>query len=390
MTVEIVFCEGWDPATRSIAHPLPEAVARERDAAGEQYAIVFMDERPLVLVEIGWAAHHAAVWYFDEQARRDRELVFRRWPRRAARAAVRPAVGPRTGEPRVPHRRAGVAPAVLARDVRGGRLADGVVAQLGRAGARGALGPPDAGLRAVDAGRRRPRPGDHGARPGRLDPAAELAAELPWRPPLPLRPRQLDDTFEKGARFELDDGAAVTVELATGGVLRLPSGRLVVGDPDPWLHEVVPFEETVPPGEYPLHLSVVRFADSPDHTRVAACALWVSDRPTTSWNNAWREGEHPLRLGDGELLRGRRGRGPGRARRRGGGGAAYEDLIEDAYDEMSGWAHELAGPGDANLITVSSGWGDGSYPVWVGRDEDGELTCFVVDFLVLAAATRLG
>lgn len=389
MTVEIVFCAGWDPATRSIAHPLPEAVARERDAAGEPYAIVFMDERPLVLVEIGWAAHHAAVWYFDEQARRDRELVFRRWPGErlvllsARRWAHEPAsLEFRTDEPewRRPYWRATYA-------------ADGSRTVSSRNWDGPGLEVPSVHPM-PDFGRWTPVVGDLGPvttapDPAGFDPAAELAAEPPWRPPLPLRPRQLDDTFEKGARFELDDGAAVTVELATGGVLRLPSGRLVVGDPDPWLHEVVPFEETVPPGEYPLHLSVVRFADSPDHTRVAACALWVSDRPTTSWNNAWREGEHPLRLGDGEFFG--VGVDAGRVALVDAAEApAYEDLIEDAYDEMSGWAHELAGPGDANLITVSSGWGDGSYPVWVGRDEDGELTCFVVDFLVLAAATRLG
>lgn len=383
MTVQIVYCAGWDPATRSIVHPLPAAVARERDAAGEQYAILFMGERPLVLVEISWAAHHAAVWYFDEQGRRDRELVFRRWPgERLVLLSARQWVHDpaslefRADEPewRRPYWRASYEP-------------DG-----SRTVSSGNWDGPGLEVPSVhpvpDFGHWTPVVGDLGPVTTRPDPADDEPAEPPWHPPLPLRPRQLDDTFEKGARFELDDGAAVTVELTTGGVLRMPSGRLVVGDPDPWLHEVVPFTETVPPGEYPVQLALVRFADSPDHTRVVACALWVSDRPTASWNNAWREGEHPLRLGDGEFFG--VGVDAGRVALVDAAVApAYEDMIEDAYDEMSGWAHELAGPGDANLITVSSGWGDGSYPVWVGRDADGELTCFVVDFLVLAGARRL-
>jgi hypothetical protein len=385
VTVQIVYCAGWDPATRSIVHPLPESVARERDAAGEQYAIVFMGERPLVLVEICWAAHHAAVWHFDEQGRRDRELVFRRWPgeRLVLLSAHQWAYDPASlefhaGEPawRRPRWRASYEP-------------DG--SRTVRAGNWDGPGLEVPSVHPVpDFGHWAPVTGDLGPVTTAPDPAGdEPEGEPPWRPPMPLRPRQLDDTFEKGTRFELDDGAAVTVELTTGGVLRMPSGRLVVGDPDPWLHEVVPFTETVPPGEYPLQLSVVRFADSPDHTRVAACALWVSDRPTASWNNAWREGEHPLLLGDGEFFG--VGVDAGRVALVDAAVApAYEEMIEDAYDEMSGWAHELPGPGDANLITVSSGWGDGSYPVWVGRDDDGELTCFVVDFLVLARARRLG
>lgn len=382
MTVEIVYCAGWDPVRRSIVDALPEAVARERDAAGDQYAFVLTGERPLVLVEVCWAAHHASVWYFDEQDRRHRQLEFRRWPDErllllnARQWAYEPAnLEFNKDEPewRRSSWRARYAPD-------GSRTISGHWAGPDLEVATDHPVPEFGEWAAVV--------GDLGPLTVRADPpAADPAAEPPWRPPMPLRPRQLDETFEGGARFELDDGADVTVELVSGGRLRLPSGRLIVADPDPWLHEVVPFEETVVPGEYPLQLSVVRFADSPEHTRVAACALWVSDRPTATWNNAWRDGEHPLLLGDGEFFG--VGVDAGRVALVDVAVAAdFAKTIEDAYDDMDGWAHELTGS-FANLITVSSGWGDGAYPVWVGRDEGGALTCFVVDFLVLAAARRL-
>ncbi|WP_378967557.1 DUF4241 domain-containing protein [Paractinoplanes rhizophilus] len=38
---------------------------------------------------------------------------------------------------------------------------------------------------------------------------------------------------------------------------------------------------------------------------------------------------------------------------------------------------------EANVITVSSGWGDGVYPTFVGRAADGHVTAFVTDFMVI-------
>jgi hypothetical protein len=384
VTVELVYCEGWDPTTRAPARPLPEATARDRDAAGDQYAVVLTGDRPLVVVEVCWAARHAAVWYLDEQGRRDRKLVFRRWPdERLVLLETRQwAYGPETAEfhgdePdwRIPFWRAKYEPDG-SRKVSTANW-DGPGMDVERSHPVPAFGDWTAVTGVGPATTREDPP-----------PAAPLD-ESPWRPPLPCRPRQLDATFSDGAGFELDGGRA-TVELAPGGLLRLPTGRLVVADPDPWMHEVTPFAETVPPGEYPLQLSVVRFADTPDHTRVAACAVWVSDHPTAWWDNAWRTGEEPLLLGDGEFF----GVGVDAGRVAlvdAAAAAAFGETVEDAYDELTGWAHELTGDGDAdaNLITVESGWGDGSYPVWVGRDAAGELTCFVVDFLLLAHADRL-
>lgn len=43
----------------------------------------------------------------------------------------------------------------------------------------------------------------------------------------------------------------------------------------------------------------------------------------------------------------------------------------------------------ANLIAFHSGWGDGSYLVWIGRSADGQVACFVADMLLLSDGAAL-
>jgi Protein of unknown function (DUF4241) len=40
-----------------------------------------------------------------------------------------------------------------------------------------------------------------------------------------------------------------------------------------------------------------------------------------------------------------------------------------------------------NAIAFNTGWGDGSYPVWIGRTRDGGVGCFILDMLMLAPST---
>lgn len=43
----------------------------------------------------------------------------------------------------------------------------------------------------------------------------------------------------------------------------------------------------------------------------------------------------------------------------------------------------------ANLIAFHSGWGDGSYLVWIGRTAVGDIACFVADMLTYDITTPI-
>ncbi|AIJ23411.1 DUF4241 domain-containing protein [Amycolatopsis methanolica] len=177
------------------------------------------------------------------------------------------------------------------------------------------------------------------------------------------------------------------------GVVRLTSGRVVAADPG-WLdNRLEPFTATVAPGEYPVDLAVVRFAGDPGHERVAAARLAISPEPVVSREPALEPGQDPPLLGDGQFY--------GFGVDAGLGCfvdadalAAMEGILENTFEDTfvgltGGSAAQVADPASgATLVGFPSGWGDGSYPTWIGRTAGGAIACFVADFLVLHDAER--
>ncbi|MET8909023.1 DUF4241 domain-containing protein [Micromonospora sp. NPDC004551] len=206
-------------------------------------------------------------------------------------------------------------------------------------------------------------------------------------PAPPLYPSRAADLFRPGTRHLLATGETAVSEIVPGGVLRLPTGRLTAADPGwvtrRWPDGVGPFTVTVPPGAYPLTLALL-------DGRVAAARLTLADRPVTSWDLALRAGEDPATLAPGYFF------GVGvdtgtmalfdEAAHDAVGRLADTDPLNFDVEDSDTLEHRDVVPG-ANVIAFLTGFGDGEYPVWIGRTRDGIVGCFVVDMQMLAPAT---
>ena len=64
--------------------------------------------------------------------------------------------------------------------------------------------------------------------------------------------------------------------------------------------------------------------------------------------------------------------------------AAYQDADDAEAAEAT-----IPGDGASELLTFPSGKGDGSYPVWIGRDAVGSVTCLVADMRLLGRGVEV-
>jgi hypothetical protein len=196
----------------------------------------------------------------------------------------------------------------------------------------------------------------------------------------PLRATGIEQLFTPGTR-DTPDGPAV-VELTDAGLLRVPSGQLIVSDPG--LIDETSRRITVPPGEFPVTVSLMR---TTNEVRVAAAKVTLLDAPPSEWEMVIRPEEDLGLLGEGQFY------GVGVDT----GTVAFLDATrtvsrEKLEDDLivlldSRFTVELTGPeSEPNLIAFRAGWGDGYYPVWIGRTEDGQTSCVVIDFRLYPAA----
>lgn len=386
--VEVAYCEGWDAAAHAAFRPLKEQTARERHYAGKRYALLLtIDAEPRALVQVDTRAGYVGLFSFDLAGRRslkfsyrdlgdhlmlrelkawrhmdddepefgaDLRITFRFWPDEPVRATLD--------------------------DSRRGQFTSHVKLP----GPLHRIPPLEFGRWPVDAwllGAFEPLEFVTAPDPEREDEGPFWA---PWSAPEGARPAALEALFEPGTQIQNGQGDVFEVrEPQAVGVLRTRTGRIVAADPVTvelrGEHAVAPYTVTLDPGEYPVDTARVRVAGR-DADVIAAARVRVSDEPVATWELALRPGQDERLLGASEFF---------------GfvvdsGTAAFMDesalaalaAYQDADDAEA--AEATIPRGEASeLLTFPSGKGDGSYPVWIGRDGTGAVACVVADMRLL-------
>jgi hypothetical protein len=199
-----------------------------------------------------------------------------------------------------------------------------------------------------------------------------------------------DPLFERGRKF--DRG---TVEPKAAGTLRLPTGRIVVADPASAGVDTDPLVRTVPPGDYPVEVSVAWIEQNQEH-RIAAARVRFSDRPVAKWEPALADGQDPDTLEPGQFF----GYGVD------AGTACFVDasllpLDFDFFDQtivpamqkaderlLAGYAEVARGA--ASVVAFSSGAGDGMYASFWGLDDAGQPVVLVTEFRIVGTEVTRG
>jgi hypothetical protein len=216
------------------------------------------------------------------------------------------------------------------------------------------------------------------------------------------RPPDFDHLFAAHAEHDFSGfraGCVVTVRIAPGAELRLPTGRLVAGEP--WTSfggeaGKYAFVQQVPPGAYPVELIMADFYDpgnpqgNTHFSVVAAARLVVRDAPVAVWRMALQPGQDDAVLAEDEFFGYPVDGGTGSF----GSPEIFnalaefdepEELFDSVIDIIDSegiglYADEETGN---NLVMFRSGDGDGRYGTWVGYTAGDEVACFITDFMTL-------
>lgn len=215
--------------------------------------------------------------------------------------------------------------------------------------------------------------------------------------------------FQDGAVAEYtipnEDGPEIaeqyTLHLRTIGELVVTSGHILACDPM-FLFEIPPFAGAVPPGRYPVILSVAALPSGDQ--RVACALLRLSERAAVRWEMATPQGQTLSALTPGEIFGYPVDFATGcftdvdvpstlvanEAARTDAADESdhfydrLDDMQDKTYTPTWSWADlvvdETTG---ANVIAFSSGFGDGFYTSYWGYDAANQRVALVTDFGVL-------
>jgi len=194
-------------------------------------------------------------------------------------------------------------------------------------------------------------------------------------------PKIFQKSYYPNSKYESVDINCIFYNYNAGELL-VESGKLLAGDPVT-MHHTLPFKNNFPIGRFPVQLAMAKMKND---ERVAFSRVLFSDSLVVKWEYALLPGQSQIPLMDTMFYCYGVDTGTG----------VFIDSIANnsaKHFDPNTWEHiiiELARKNDYkghsysfenhNLITFSTGYGDGCYATYVGYNEQNEICQLLTDF----------
>jgi hypothetical protein len=207
---------------------------------------------------------------------------------------------------------------------------------------------------------------------------------IPSYAPPPFEPLGSDglyEAFDRLGRVTVA-GRPARLSVARAEDIVLPSGRITVGDA--YLLDASPLPVTFPSGRHAVLVLEVTNDYGP---AVAAALIRVADSMPVQWKPLTTYGVDSGTTGfaSPEALAAFHAMSSRKAQ-------AITGQLLDEYDAGAGYiltaAVTIDPSSSANLVTVTSGYGDGSYRVWFGEDAGGKAVALLASFDLIDDPTK--
>lgn len=192
-------------------------------------------------------------------------------------------------------------------------------------------------------------------------------------------PQIFEGSFVKATKVA-QFGTEITFDKIALGNLKVSSGKIIATDPVT-LGDAIAFSENFPLGEFPVELAMANINANNDR-RVAFARVKFSDEPIRKWEFALLPEQNPIPLKSKEIY----GYGVDS-----GLGLFVDQAAKNSLDKLldKNWDNMFSEKFEdylnysfqnQNAFFFSTGFGDGFYATYIGRDSAGKICQLLTDF----------
>ncbi len=192
-------------------------------------------------------------------------------------------------------------------------------------------------------------------------------------------PQLFEGSFAKGTKVT-QFGAEITFDKIAVGNLKVSSGQIIATDPV-MLSDAIAFNEKFPVGGFQVELAMANINANKDR-RIAFARIKFSDKPICKWELALLPGQAPIPIKSKEIY----GYGVDA-----GIGLFVDQVARNSLNDIldKNWETIFSEKfkdylnydfQNQNAVFFSTGYGDGFYATYIGRDSDSKICQLLTDF----------